>query len=321
MIRDIDRLEPISAEDAAAEWVVIMSAPVVSAHVERQFDLWIRADPDHARLYADLLATWHSEALPPALETQGRVDRRRIWSRQLGLIAGGAIAAGLVIGLVGAKVPLPFAPESAVYTTAIATGGGEFQDVALPDGSHIALSGHSAVTVRFDKDRREVRLERGEAYFDVARDKNRPFIARAATTQVKVIGTAFNIDLPDAKRVEVSVYRGKVEVAAGGQSNALTAGQKWIGRDGGLSIVRFEAVTAPDWQGGWYEAEDVALERLISEVNRFSTQPITVPDAVLASKPVSGRFKVSDPALVLSGLEQVYGLKVRRDKTVIVLTK
>ncbi|WAC48005.1 FecR domain-containing protein [Asticcacaulis sp. SL142] len=319
MIRVVNEPNLLSVEDEAAAWVVAMMAETVQAHTERQFELWIKAHPDHAQAYADMCATWHAAPVEDALT----VKRQQCTSRRfMGVVVGGALAACLVLGFVGLNTKTLSLTGSAKpqYSASLMTGPGDIQDVALPDGTRIALSGNSALTVRFDRGVRQVNLTRGEAFFDVAHEANRPFQIAANAAQVVVLGTAFNIDLPDDKATEISVYRGKVQVEAGGQVNRLSVGQKLISRGSGVVRETFEASEAPDWREGWYEAEDVPLKRLIAEVNRFSKIPVEIGDPDLAKKMVSGRFKVSDPALVLNGLTQVYGVRATQENKVIVLT-
>lgn len=321
MIRVVNAPEPPSVEDEAAAWVVAMMAETVPAHTERQFDLWIKAHPDHAQAYADLCATWQAEPVAEAL-TAVKHQRKNYTHWIIGL--GGVMAACLVLGLVGLNtgtVELPTLKPQPTYSASLMTGPGDIQDVALPDGTRIALSGNSALTVQFLNGRRQVELTRGEAWFDVAHDEARPFHVAANDTDVKVLGTAFNIDAITEETTEISVYRGKVQVAVGRAYTDLTPGLKLISHLGRSEVQRFDVATTPDWRDGWYEAEDIELGRLIAEVNRFATVPVRIDDPDLAAKAVSGRFKVSDPALVLNGLQQVYGLKVQSDETVMVLTK
>ncbi len=81
----------------------------------------------------------------------------------------------------------------------------------LPDGTKVFLNQNSTLTaaVDFNGDTRTVKLT-GEAYFDVKRDETRPFIIKANGTEVRVLGTSFNVKAYD-KRVSVAVTSGKVQ--------------------------------------------------------------------------------------------------------------
>ena len=98
----------------------------------------------------------------------------------------------------------------------------------LPDGSRVDLDTGSSVEVAFEPGLRRVRLSRGQAHFDVAKDPDRPFVVSAGGVEVRAVGTAFAVQLA-TDDVEVVVTEGRVEVGnAGGtepSSTDATTGQ------------------------------------------------------------------------------------------------
>ena len=96
----------------------------------------------------------------------------------------------------------------------VSTKSGFKTSVSLPDGSKISLNANSKITYdgNFDGKTREVYLS-GEAFFDVAKDKDRPFIIHTRTINLKVLGTSFNVRSYDTdKETETSLVHGSVEV-------------------------------------------------------------------------------------------------------------
>src|SRR5690606_23127337 len=91
---------------------------------------------------------------------------------------------------------------------------GEHRTFSLPDGSTITLNTNSELKVTYDKDFRNIRLLRGEAHFEVARDLDRPFLVYAGNGLVRAVGTAFTVFIHDPKEVEVTVTHGVIEVSA-----------------------------------------------------------------------------------------------------------
>ena len=81
------------------------------------------------------------------------------------------------------------------YTLNVATDAGETRQLDLPDGSHVALNFNSTLQVRYYPRRRELVLNQGEGYFDVAPDARRPFTVDARQSRVTVVGTAFNVHM------------------------------------------------------------------------------------------------------------------------------
>ncbi len=107
---------------------------------------------------------------------------------------------------------------------------------SLPDGTVVSVNANSKLTYpdKFKGTKREVVLE-GEAYFDVAHDKTRPFIIQTGDAHIKVLGTSFNVNAyKENNEVEVFVKEGKVLLyginLTSGDTNSvvLTAGEKGI---------------------------------------------------------------------------------------------
>jgi len=97
----------------------------------------------------------------------------------------------------------------------IATPKGSRSQNILADGTTVWLNGESKLHYEndFTGATREVTLE-GEAFFDVVKQTNRPFIVHTSGIDIKVLGTAFNVkSYPEDKNVETTLYRGSVEVS------------------------------------------------------------------------------------------------------------
>ena len=89
----------------------------------------------------------------------------------------------------------------------------------LPDGTIVKLNSSSRLQFPkyFDEDKREVILE-GEAFFDVTKNKEKPFIIKSGKITITVLGTSFNVNAyPDSDQIQVSVVTGKVKVESDGK--------------------------------------------------------------------------------------------------------
>lgn len=144
-------------------------------------------------------------SLPPA--PVHRLYKRMFW------VAG--IAASLVLGWFFAG-PLLLGKDKSVSAAqnTISTKRGSKSKVQLPDGTQVWLNADSRITYNenFQGSLREVQLS-GEAYFDVVRDEERPFVIHTNVIDIKVLGTAFNVrSYADEKNTETSLVRGSVEV-------------------------------------------------------------------------------------------------------------
>lgn len=104
----------------------------------------------------------------------------------------------------------------------VSTRLGSKSQVKLPDGSVVWLNAGSRITYdnqAFGKETREVTLV-GEGFFDVTKDKTKPFIIHTASINIKVLGTAFNVKAyPEDKQTETSLIRGSIEVTIKNRPN------------------------------------------------------------------------------------------------------
>jgi transmembrane sensor len=237
-----------------------------------------------------------------------RIARRRT------LASAGAALIVAMVGVGGwlrlAPSPMPAAPMVARYETP----RGQQRAIRLADGSSLRLSGATRVAVTLAGDRREVLLEQGEAYFDVAHDPARPFTVHAGASSARVLGTAFDLDLRRA-RVELAVYRGAVGFGAEGAGTprvVVKAG--WRSHfEGGTADAPHRFDTArQDWRQGWLDTEDMTLGDLVEVLNRQGGPLVLPPPPTLAAMPIGGRFRLDDPAQLLEAIGTAYGFQVER---------
>jgi transmembrane sensor len=185
----------------------------------------------------------------------------------------------------------------------------------LADGSTLRLNGATRVTVLLASDRREVRLSRGEAYFDVAHDTARPFTVRAGTSDARVLGTAFDLELR-RDQVELAVYRGAVRFgssAAKGATVVVKAGWRSHFAAGNAAAPRAFDVAQQDWRSGWLDTDEMTLGDLVDVLNRQGGPLVLAPSAKLAEMPLSGRFRLDDPGQLLDAIGAAYGFSVIRE--------
>lgn len=143
--------------------------------------------------------------------------RRRMPWRQMA-------AAAILIATLGSTIWWTVRQQTAVEANMavqqpafrkVKTGIRQVKKLVLPDGSIIHVNANSAIRIpeRMDDDKREVLLDEGEAYFEVAQEFQRPFVVRMADLQVEVLGTAFNVKSYHAlEDITVVVTDGKVRV-------------------------------------------------------------------------------------------------------------
>ncbi|WP_334185674.1 FecR family protein [Novosphingobium sp.] len=315
----------------AAQWVDRMNRPLHDAAVAAEFDRWIMQDPRHVESYARFQALWQSGGLRHALEAaqaepehfgfageDGTPDWEipsragQAWKQ----FAGFAAVALCLVGLAS------LGARALVNETSYAAARGAARDVLLADGSKVRMSGGTQMNVRITPWSREVALQNGEAFFDVAHENLRTFSVNTGTSRITVLGTAFDIDMVDRETRVVRVYRGLVSVDAGaGRQWRLPAGngiEVGGGRVRSLGEVRGDH---PGWIDGWFDADDTSVRQLVQRLNRGSSLPVVLDDPALGSLPVTGRFQTSDPEMVLEALAAIHDLRWRKETARYVLSR
>ncbi|WP_191229210.1 FecR family protein [Aurantiacibacter xanthus] len=197
--------------------------------------------------------------------------------------------------------------------------------MALADGSSVLLNGASAIKVQLDGDVRHVTLNAGEALFDVAHDADRPFTVEAGAGEVTVLGTRFDLALND-DQVELEVSRGLVRFGAVGadedEAVLVRQAQRSTLQGGTPTMpVAYAGPSEPEWRSGWVEVTDMPLAQLLPRLERWTTKTIELKDPALLEQRVAGRFMLSEPGAVLSGLGAMYDFRVRETDSAFVIER
>jgi transmembrane sensor len=222
--------------------------------------------------------------------------------------AGAALAAS-----VGGAIYLGVRPLLSSET--IETARGQRTQQQLGDGSSIALNTDSKVEVALGKGERHVTLVRGEVFFDVRRDPDRPFVVDLGDARVEVLGTSFNI-LKKNDMIEVTVSEGVVAVTGfDGAVTQVQAGKTALVGQGLLTTSATSEALARQrraWNEGFIELNDEPLVMAVTEVNRYRTVPLVIGDPSIASLTVSGRFGVNESDSFIDALKTSFDLKTVR---------
>ncbi len=268
-----------------------------------------RRDPllDDPALAEALAACALGDRLSDADVRAMRADRRRAIASATSL----ALVAMIGVGLWQSQPPAAQPPLVAHYETL----RGQQRAVRLADGSTLRLSGATRIVVTFAGDRRDVQLDRGEAYFDIVHDAARPFTVHAGASGARVLGTAFDVDLRRGQ-VELAVYRGAVRFGRDGADKAdVVVKAGWRSHFDGLAAAsprRFD-LGQQDWRQGWLDTDDMRLGDLVDILNRQGGPLVQAPPPALAEMPVAGRFRLDDPAQLLDAIGAAYGFTVRHE--------
>ena len=283
----------------AANWVARRDLGTLSAVEEAEFQAWLTADARHLGAYGRAeavlgrLERLNATALDSA-SLEGAEQPK--WNRRRLVLTGG-VAASIAAALGIAQYLRKAIPDQA-YSTAM----GEVRRVVLADRSVVTLNTDTKIKVRFTEELREISLLQGEALFDVAKNKKRPFIVSAGDTQIRAVGTSFTVSMLPEKPVEVLVKEGVVELRRAGDTAAIPVRasaniQATAPIDAPIVTVALpeeKLVRNLAWQGGQIALDNQSLEDAASEFARYSKVRIVVDPAV-SEKTITGLFAANDP--------------------------
>lgn len=299
--------------EAAARWTLRLrdgaDAATVAAHAA-----WLTGGPCRAAAMVEAAAVLDlmDLALAPAVAKPRRVRMAGGRSRRRSAIAP-AVAAGLAACLVLA-VGNGVLRHGARDGTRLSAPIGQMRHQTLADGSQITLNTDTVLEVRYGGGTRNVRLIRGEAFFDVAHDPSRPFVVESRAGSARVLGTAFDVRLR-GRAARVSVLRGAVQVepAHGGGRAVVQAGQwAWLGPDRPLAQALEDPVAVDAWRQGRLVVYRRPLSEVIAEINRYRRGRIILGGETLERTTVSGVFDVARPETALDALVASLDLRTAR---------
>ncbi|WP_447728075.1 FecR family protein [Sphingomonas koreensis] len=276
--------------DEAARWTARMDAGGWSAQDESELQSWLAAHPMHGGALLQAQAAWISTEPGAAEEARGRASPNRVSRRGIVTFGGGLIAASLAGGLIWGTSSLHYA-----------TGVGEIRRVPLADGSVAAINTASRIAIHVDAKRRNVKLEAGEAWFQVAKDPERPFVVDAGRVRVRAVGTAFAVRLR-SNGAQVFVTEGVVEAwvegAEGHRVRIAAGGKAFVSNDAAIKVAATEP-SAVDrslaWRAGKIDLDGNRLDFAVGEFNRYNARKLIIVDPALGSEAFDGIFRVDDP--------------------------
>ena len=304
---------------------------------------WVASHPDDKRLIAMMRSVWDT----PEAERPSK-DIRALWTRvaERAGINTDTLTAGrrrrILDGIfIGKPMPLRWLRYAAVVIIAMGmgiiglrvignfSGGMETVSVAhgkrmivrLDDGSRVTLDAGSELVYpgSFSEEQREVFI-RGEGYFEVVSEEDRPFIVKTNEARIRVLGTTFNVRAWEmTERVEVSVIEGFVSLG----TQAGDIGSEVVIAKDQLSVLPVGGVpTDPrfvdlDRYLGWLQHEitfeDVPLGEVLHQLERWFELEFVIEDPVITEEHVTMYIKERSVDDILKLVSILAGLRYQRD--------
>lgn len=327
----------IILQDEAAAWIARLNSDQTTTEDQQQFTRWLETSVNHKLAFEQMSILWgnldslgslasvqnilaeesisSTDQPPDQIKTTDFIAPK-IWTR--GLVAACFLLVSALIVLVPLSSPPPETilrqVESTIEVLKFSSRAGEQRTIHLADGSDIELNTNTALEVHFGAKKRKILLLKGEAYFNVAKDKIRPFIVDVGKGEVMAVGTAFNI-YRDSDKTVVTVTEGSVEVTDTQygtpvkRSSFMAPNQKITINEHGLGRVLASAKGENvEWRSNTVVFDDVPLPKALAEVGRYLPFEVVSKDASLSQMNVSGTFSLRSPHATLEAIVATFNL-------------
>jgi transmembrane sensor len=322
---------------AARHWARVESGdatPADRAAMER----WCAQSPAHRAAMDAVAAGWdragaveEDDALAEMMaQMRARHPRRRrLWP---GALLAASLAAVLIVpaaywlshrrdGDAAGPVVAGNALASAAGTP-LSSAAGHRRSMTLPDGSRVVLDADSAIRVAYSAGERAVFLDRGRAYFAVAKNPARPFRVSTDQLSVTAVGTAFDVSRLSASE-QVLTTEGVVRVVAAGATGSarlLPAGQRLTRNGASLSVEAVDLMRESAWRDGRIVFTGRCLSDVAEQMNRYASGRLVVTPTAGALA-ISGVFAIDNADGLAEALEQQGLVRVDRRADRIVLSR
>ena len=231
------------------------------------------------------------------------------------LFSGWTLGLAASLLLIVATVVLIMNREEEVKFSTVSTTD-EPSVLKLADQSVVTVFRHSSVDypVQFEKNSRQLKLKQGEAFFEVAPDKSKPFIVHTEAAEIKVVGTKFNV-VATFDRTEISVKEGKVLVLAAQDTLLLTAGNTGIFyKDQKASLVQNDSLTNT-WSYATHKLvfKDTPVKSAIRDIEKAYPCSITVANRDINKCKLTATFDNDSVDKVVNLIAEILNLRVKKN--------
>lgn len=330
----------------AAEWMARLRG-TDDPQVHEAYARWQEAQPENRASAEELDQIWEAVGVlgdDPLVQDILAAPPRRRFLDGLSTLMAPRLAAGALVGLALVLAILPvwrFLNTGEVYETL----SGEQRIVELADGSRLHLNVATRLEVTLRDDVRDVQLVQGQAFFEIAKDPNRPFVVTAGDKEITVLGTKFDVLLQGGD-TRVTVIEGKVAVTSLGsdstegphtpppQFEPEAKGPKvaksdtprlelttrdaisWPRSAPPSSLAPTSAIAAVEaWRSGKVVFDRTPLEQAVHELDRYTPTRVRLASAELGALAVSGVFyvdRLADVDALIFALENSLPITVER---------
>jgi transmembrane sensor len=283
-----------SIDDCAIAWVGLLDKGALAPAARAELEAWLAEDARHGGAFFRAQAAWKSfDRLGILPNDEEDTPETNDWFTRRSILAAGGAAAALAAA--AATVAFVWTGRAQILTPL-----GEIRRVPLADGSLAAVNSNTKVNIALRPNLREITLDQGEAWFEVAKDLNRPFIVAAGDVRVRAVGTAFSVRRRN-DGADVLVTEGSVEtwkVGAENRKRLVVGGSKVFVSDvagpSEVLVASTQIDRALAWRQGEIALDGETLSDAAAEFNRYNKRKLLI-DPILSEKRLVGWFHTNEP--------------------------
>jgi len=330
-----------TVSNQAREWLIYLYSGETTQKKRDEFVIWVNKNDVNRQAFSQSYKVWQTigatdsavewlvqyairkPASLPTKKSKTILTKSALW------LSGIAASALLLVANNTVQTPKTMkvmAPEI-VFTSPI----GENKTVTLSDGTAVTLAGNSSIFVDINQNERRISLRKGSAYFDVTHDSERVFSVSAQHTEVRVRGTAFEVEYSTDNELKISVQRGLVDVADLPEHGSKDEKVVQLHPNEQLradihgafinGVTHFDPETEFSWLNARLIYDNIPLKNVIVDINRYVTKPIIISDESINHLPITASFTFDQIDSVLAGLVAAYPIKLTEEVNRTVITK
>ena len=212
------------------------------------------------------------------------------------------------------------ASQADVFNTILTPKGGQYQ-LVLSDGTKVWLNSASTLKypVAFAATKREIELS-GEAYFEVAHDRHKPFRVISNGQVVEVLGTHFNVNAyQDERVIKTTLLEGSVKVLTNGTSSKIKPGQQVQVKNGHAAVSTADMEEAIAWKNGFFYFKDDDIQTVMRQLSRWYNVTVKY-EGQIPTREFSGQMNKNIDASHLLHILSIEQINYRiENKTIVIM--
>lgn len=269
---------------------------IATTDEEKQILDWVDESPDNRKVFHKErmlydIALFTDEKKLKKEERKARILPLLKWSARIAAVVVVALSCGFLFR------DYQYNKKAQMQTVAVPAG--QRAQITLADGTRVWLNAKSTLTYasNFGRTDRNIMLE-GEAFFEVAKNKDIPFYVNTEKNKVRVVGTSFNVcAYKDSKEFETTLVEGIVDIYATGNEKPIARLQKnefFADYDGKLKKTVLPSYDYLRWKEGLYCFDDSELSHILNRLELYYNVKITVKNKKLLRHRYTAKFKEQD---------------------------